>query len=255
MQLRTLYNTIVNHRKYLDTVFYKILTRKVNKMRENYHSFSFWENLINENKTIRGHMFMQKPPIEDSIYFHTIIFGSKNGINNIWGYCPNIRCLLGYIQYSFLQEAFFKWIHGKEKFVAKIPHLTVDKIVSEGQKSNKINKEISISMRDDYEFLNNLWRLSDSKIEVELKKFSLKFNKKWTGDNTGFLYMKIFNTPEELGEFVISSALLASDLEQLEDKIDMTIDEWRNVCTVAEKDLFKGESFRNILVKKLKEVF
>lgn len=224
-------------------------------MRENYHSFSFWENLINENKTIRGHMFMQNPPTEESIYFHTIIFGSKNGINNIWGYCPNIRCLLGYIQYSFLQEAFYKWIHGKEKFVAKIPHLTVDKIVSEGQKSNKINKESSISMRDDYEFLNNLWRLSDSKMETELKKFTLKFNKKWMGDNREFLYIKIFKTPEELGEFVISSALLASNAQELENKIDMEMDEWREVCKLAEKDLGKGDVFRNILLKKLKDIF
>lgn len=224
-------------------------------MRENYHSFSFWESLINENKTIRGHMFMKNPPTEDSVYFHTIIFGHKNGINNIWGYCPNIRCLLGYIQYSFLQEAFYKWIHGKERFIAKIPHLTVDKIVTEGHKSNKINKEVSVSMRDDYEFLNNIWRLSDSKIEAELKKFTLRFSKKWSGDNTEFLYMKIFNTPGELGEFVISSALLASNAQELEDKIDMSLDEWRAVCALAEKDYSKGEMFRNILLKKLKEIF
>lgn len=224
-------------------------------MRENYHSFSFWENLINQNKTIRGHMFMQTPPTKDSFYFHTIIFGSKNGINNIWGYCPNIRCLLGYIQYSFLQEAFYKWIYGKEKFVTRIPHVTVDKIIIEGQKSNKINKEASISMREDYEFLNNLWRLSDSKIEDELKKFTLKFNKKWMGDNTEFLYIKIFKNPEELGEFVISSALLTSNENELENKLDMTIDEWRAVSRLAEKDLIKGELFRNILLKKLKEIF
>ena len=29
-------------------------------MRENYNSFNYWENVINENKTIRGHMFMQR---------------------------------------------------------------------------------------------------------------------------------------------------------------------------------------------------
>ena len=224
-------------------------------MRENYHSFSFWENLISENKTIRGHMFMQNPPTEESVYFHTIIFGSKNGINNIWGYCPNIRCLIGYIQYSFLQEAFYKWIYGKEKFVTKIPHLTVDKIASEGQKLNKISKETSTSMKEDYEFLNSLWRLSSSKMEVELKKFTLAFNKKWMGDNTEFLYMKTFINPEELGEFVISSSLLASSAEELENRIDMKLNDWREVCKYAEKDLIKGDIFRNILLKKLREIF
>ena len=150
-------------------------------MRENYNSFNYWENVINENKTIRGHMFMQKPPTEKSIYFHTLIFGNKNGINNIWGYCPNIRGLIGYLQYSFLQEAFYKWIYGQEKLVTKIPHLTVDKIANEGEKLNKISKEVSINMKNDYEFLNNLWSMPSNKSEIELRKFVVDFNKKWIG--------------------------------------------------------------------------
>ena len=255
MQLGALYYAIINSRRYLDIVFYKILARKVNKLRENYHSFSYWENIINENKTIRGHMFMQKPPTKDSVYFHTIIFGSKNGINNIWGYCHNIRCLIGYIQYSFLQEAFYKWIHGKDKLVTKIPHLTIDKIADEGHKLNKINKEISISMKNDYEFLNSLWRLPSDKIEIELRKFMLAFNKKWKGDNKEFLYIKILKTPEELGEFVISSTLLASTAEELESRIGMTLEEWRKLCKFATRDFTSGEMFRNILLKKLSEVF
>ena len=224
-------------------------------MRENYNSFNYWENIINENKTIRGHMFMQKPPTEKSIYFHTLIFGNKNGINNIWGYCPNIRSLIGYFQYSFLQEAFYKWIYGKEKLVTKIPHLTVDKIASEGEKLNKISKEISINMKNDYEFLNNLWGMSSNKSEIELRKFVVDFNKKWMGDNKEFLYIKIFKTPEELGEFVISSTLLTSTEKELENRIGMTIDEWRDICKFAIKDSIKGEIFRKILLKKLSEVY
>ena len=224
-------------------------------MRENYNSFNYWENVISENKTIRGHMFMQKPPTEKSIYFHTLIFGSKNGINNIWGYCPNIRGLIGYLQYSFLQEAFYKWIYGQEKLVTKIPHLTVDKIANEGEKLNKISKEVSINMKNDYEFLNNLWGMPSNKIEIELRKFVVDFNKKWMGDNKEFLYIKVFNTPEELGEFVISSMLITSTEKELENRIGMTIDEWRNICKFAIKNSMKGEIFRKVLLKKLSEVY
>lgn len=224
-------------------------------MRENFNSFNYWETVISQNKTLRGHMFMQKPPTEKSIYFHTIIFGNKNGINNMWGYCPNIRGLIGYFQYSFLQEAFYKWIYGKEKLVTKIPHLTVDKIVCEGEKLNKISKEVSISMKNDYEFLNNLWRMSPTKGEAELKKFAVDFNKKWMGDNTEFLYIKVFKTPEELGEFVISSTLLTSTQQELEQRIGMTIDEWRDMCKFATSDSIKGSIFRKILLKKLSEVY
>ena len=51
-------------------------------MRENYNSIKYWENVVIENKTIRGHMFMQDVPNEKSLYFHTMIFSKKNGINN-----------------------------------------------------------------------------------------------------------------------------------------------------------------------------
>ena len=224
-------------------------------MRENYHSFNYWERVISENKTIRGHMFMQNPPNEENIYFHTIIFGNKNGINNIWGYCPNIRGLIGYFQYSFLQEAFYKWIYGKEKLITKIPHLTVDKIASEGEKFNKISKEVSINMKNDYVFLSNLWSLAPNKSEVELRRFVVDFNKRWMGDDKEFLYIKIFKTPEELGEFVISSTLLTNTEQDLENRMDMTIEEWREICKTAISDSTKGRIFRQILLKKLSEVF
>ena len=224
-------------------------------MRENYNSFNYWENVINQNKTIRGHMFMQKPPTERSIYFHTLIFGNKNGINNMWGYVPNIKSLIGYIQYSFLQEAFYKWIHGQDKLVTKIPHLTVDKIVNEGEKSNKISKEVCINMKADYEFLSELWGLPSDRIEIELRKFVKEFNRRWMGDNTEFIYIKVFKTPEELGEFVISSTLITSTEKELENRVGMTIDEWRNVCKFAIKNSDNGELFRQILLRKLSKVF
>ena len=224
-------------------------------MIENYNSFNYWEKIINENKTIRGHMFMQKPPTEKSIYFHTLIFGNKNGINNIWGYCPNIRGLIGYLQYSFLQEAFYKWIYGQEKLVTKIPHLKVDKIAREGEKLNKISKEVSINMKNDYEFLNSLWGMSSDKSEIQLRKFVVDFNKKWIGDNKEFIYIKVFKTPEELGEFVIKSMLITSTEKELENSIDMTIDEWRNVCKFAINNLIKGEIFRKVLLKKISKVY
>ncbi len=224
-------------------------------MNEKYNSFNYWENVISQNKTIRGHMFMQRPPTEKSIYFHTLIFGNKNGINNIWGYVPNIRSLLGYIQYSFLQEAFYKWIYGQEKLVTRIPHLTVNKIIAEGEKFNRINKEIAFNMKKDYEFLNRLWEMPADKIEIQLRKFAIDFNIRWKGDNKEFLYIKIFKTPEELGEFLISSTLITSTEKELESTIGMTIDEWKNVCGSTVKNPGKGEIFKNTLLKKLNEVF
>ena len=36
-------------------------------MKNKYDSFKYWESLISENKTIRGHMFMDELPTEKSL--------------------------------------------------------------------------------------------------------------------------------------------------------------------------------------------
>lgn len=219
-------------------------------MRENYNSFDYWENVIRENKTIRGHMFMQKPPTEKSLYFHTLIFSKGNGMNNIWGYFPNVKSLIGYLQYSFLQESFYKWIHGKDKLITRIPSISVEKVIEDGERA----KEIADKMKKDYQFLSKLWDMPSRDAERELKKFLREFNKKWIGDNREFLYIKLFKSPKEVGDFVVSSATITNSEGELESKIGMKIDEWLNLCENTLKDKKCAEKFRQILLKRLSEV-
>lgn len=223
-------------------------------MRENYNSFDYWENVIRENKTIRGHMFMQKPPTEKSLYFHTLIFSKGNGMNNIWGYFPNVKSLIGYLQYSFLQESFYKWIHGKDKLITRIPSISVEKVIEDGERAKKITKEIADKMKKDYQFLSKLWDMPSRDAERELKKFLREFNKKWIGDNREFLYIKLFKSPKEVGDFVVSSATITNSESELESKIGMKIDEWLNLCENTLKDKKCAEKFRQILLKRLSEV-
>ena len=75
------------------------------------------------------------------------------------------------------------------------------------------------------------------------------------GDNKEFIYIKLFRNPKEVGEFVVSSGLITSTKEELENKIGMKIDEWKNICENSLNDNTKGELFRDILLKRLSEVF
>lgn len=223
-------------------------------VRENYNSFDYWENVISRNKTIRGHVFMQKPPTDKCLYFHTLIFSKKNGISNMWGYFPNIRSLLGYIQYSFLQEGFYKWIHGRDSLITRIPSISVDKIIKDAEKAKKVTKEVAENMKKDYETLKKIWDMPTKKAEIELRKFIIEFNKRWIGDNKEFLYIKVFRSPEEVGEFVISSGLITSTKQELESRIGMKIEAWKEICRESIHDAEKGEIFRYVLSKKLSEV-
>jgi len=223
-------------------------------VRHNYDSFDYWEELINENKTIRGHMFMDRLPDSRSIYIHSLIFSKNNGLSNIWSYFPNEKTLLGYIQYSFLQEAFYKWIYGKERVIINIPNIPVERIISDGEKNKKISKEEANNMRRHVDMIRSFWNLPNDKLIKSLKRFCRDFNRTWYGDNKEFLYLKIFDNPKELGEFVVNSSYITTTEEDFIERTGISLVEWRKICENADENKRNGEKFRDILLKSLTEI-
>ena len=223
-------------------------------MRHNYDSFDYWEELINENKTIRGHMFMDRLPNDKSVYIHSLIFSKNKGLSNIWSYFPNERTLLGYIQYSFLQEAFYKWIYGKERLIINIPNVTVERIIADGEKNKKISKEEAKNMRRHLDMIKSYWNLPKDKLIKALQRFSRDFNRTWYGDNKEFLYLKIFDSPKDLGNFVINSNYITTTEKDFVERTGVDIVQWKNICEDANINKSNGEKFRDILLKSLTEV-
>ena len=223
-------------------------------MRHGYDSFDYWEQLISENKTIRGHMFMDRLPDEKSIYIHSLVFSKNNGLSNIWSYFPNERSLLGYIQYSFLQEAFYKWIYGKERLVINIPSVSVERIIADGEKNKKISKEEAENMRRHLDMIKSCWNLPKDKLIKSLQRFVRDFNRTWYGDNKEFLYLKIFDNPKDLGEFVVSSSYITTTEDDFIERTGIDIVEWKRICEKAHKNKSDGEKFRDILLKSLTEI-
>lgn len=223
-------------------------------VKQSYKSFKFWENIINENKTIRGHMFMDNPPKDKSLYIHTLIFSKKNGIDNIYAYFPDEKALLGYIQYSFLQEAFYKWIYGRDSILNTIPFFSVEKIIKDGLKSKKITNDIAKEMNKHNNKVSKMWDLPKERIVPELIKFAREFNKTWFGNNSEFLYLKVFKTPTELCDFVINSTLITASEENFEAKIGVKIDQWKTICKEAQSDEAYGNKFKEIMKRNLSEI-
>lgn len=222
-------------------------------MTHNYDSFDYWEELINENKTMRGQMFMNTLPNEKTVYIHSLVFCKNNGINNSWAYFPDEKALLGYIQYSFLQETFYKWIYGKERIIVSVPNITVEKIISDGEKNNKITNEEANNMRRHLNMIKACWNLPRDKTIRSLLKFARDFNRTWYGDSREFLYLKIFTSSEELGEFVLNSNYIIRRNEK-EIEPGLTVEEWKKICEKAEHDKMYGEKFKDILIKSLTEI-
>lgn len=223
-------------------------------MRQNYNSFKYWENIISENKTIRGHMFMQNPPKPKSLYIHTLIFSKNNGIDNIYAYFPDSKILLGYIQYSFLQEAFYKWMYGRGKMITRIPTEPVDILIKKGLEEGVVDRETAKIMLSHYSRVEKIWELPKERVVPELMKFAREFNRTWFGINEEFLYMKIFKNPVELGEFVIESIMITNNEKDFKRKIGVTIDEWKYICKNVNNDIDVGEIFQQIIQRNLSEI-
>lgn len=223
-------------------------------MRYNYDSFDYWDELISKNKTIRGHMFMDTLPSEGSIYIHTLLFFKNNGLNNTWSYFPDLKSLLGYIQYSFLQEAFYKWIYGKERMVINVPNISVEKIIKDARTNNKITKEEANNMIKHLEMIKSYWNLPNKELLKQLKKFSREFNRTWYGDNKEFLYLKVFESAKELGDFVLNSSYMTLSEEDFKLKTGITIYEWEEICLDVTKNEINAKKFRDVLLKSLTEI-
>ena len=223
-------------------------------MRQNYNSFDYWKELISENRTIRGHMLMNKLPTDKSLYIHTLIFCRENGLNNIWGYLPDVKALIGYIQYSYLPDAFYIWINSKNGSVSTIPIKSVEQVISDGERNNKITKEEAEKMRNHVIMIKKCWDLPKNKLILELKKFVRDFNRTWYGDSSEFLYLKIFEKPEELGKFVLESSYMSSSEDELKEKTNEDTTTWLEMCKKATTNKKSGEQFRRILQKNLTEV-
>lgn len=228
--------------------------KKGDNMRQNYNSFDYWKELISENRTIRGHMLMHKQPTDKSLYIHTLIFCRENGLNNIWGYLPDDKALIGYIQYSFLPEAFYIWINSKNGSVQAIPIKSAEQVISDGEKDKKITKEEATKMRNHLNMIKKCWDLPKGKLILELKKFVRDFNRTWYGDSSEFLYLKIFEKPEELGKFVLESSYMSGSQEEIREKINEDTTNWLEICKKATTNKKIGEQFREILQKNLTEV-
>lgn len=224
------------------------------KIKQNYNSFKFWEGIIIESTDIRGHMFMDKPPKKKSLYLHTLIFSKKNGIDNIYAYFPNEKMLLGYIQYSFIQEAFYKWIYGKNSVITKIPPIPVENIIKEGLESGRITSEVANTMSAHNRRIRKMWELPKERVVSEIIRFAKEFNKVWYGNNSQFLYLRVFKTPKELCDFVINSTLITTEEENFKNKIGVNIEEWEEICKNADSSEECGIKFRDIMKKNLSEI-
>ncbi|MGL5244847.1 MAG: hypothetical protein ACRC7R_06695 [Sarcina sp.] len=223
-------------------------------MKTKYNSLNYWERLIMDNKTMKGNIFSEEPITNNTKYLHYVIFNKKTGIESMWIAVPDMKALLGFIEYIFLPEAFYKWVEAKDNIVVEIPTRSVADVFKLALKSKKLTKLEEKHMKDEINKIKRLWNLPDEKLYRELRLFCGKFNNNWLGDSTQFLYLKVFKNANDLAEFVFSTNIQTDFEQKFEDEIGMNKEEWFKLCDESSNNKEFGEKLKFILRKYLSEI-
>ena len=222
---------------------------KQNTLSKNpYKNFSFWEDKILSKEDLWEGYFDNKEITKSSKIIYTGIFDlDKNILQCGWATYPCGYSLLGFLQHIFLPTSFFTWFdRNSEGFL--VPVSDFNTVVSETLKSNNPNLDLNSlnSMKNSYDFINNLWNHDYDSLGSELESFSCRFNNSWNNDPYQKLFIKVFNNPCDIYDFV-KECILCDSKDLIEEHISMTIEAFKFACDNATEEPLLSKRLIDIL--------
>ncbi len=197
-------------------------------------NFYFWENKIRNYDEILFGSIDKKKITKDSIIIYIGILDREKGfVRSGWSSHEDVNTALGFLQHVFLPTSFYTWIDRESKgFYIPLSPFDVlkEEVLKHVNKSeDKGTNFDAIRMERAYNYLNSMWTHDKTKKNLKLKKFCNDFNNMWDEDSKRKLFLKIFEKPEEIVDFILEKAEEEFE-EVIEEEIDMTIDELRFRC-------------------------
>lgn len=190
-------------------------------------NFYFWENLVKntENILFGGNDSRLITP-ESIIIYIGIIDTEKDIFRSGWSSHEDLDTALGFLQHVFLPTCFYTWIdrNGKGLFIPLSPfEVLKEEVLKEITEDDKrVSKEVK-KMEDLYSLLTSMWA-SEKEIKVrKLKEFSNNFNIFWNKEPQKKLFIKIFEKPIEIYDYIFEDEFE----EVVEEEIEMSIEDFK----------------------------
>ena len=152
-----------------------------------------------------------------------------------------------FLQYVFLPTSFFTWFDRKSD-VFFVPVSDFDTVISETLKYNdsKVDLNSLNSIKKSYDLINNLWDCNYDSLNLELKYFCNTFNDTWNNDPNQKLFIKIFNSPCDIFNF-IKNAVYWQSQEFIEEDISMSLEALKFACDNAVEEPLLSKRLIDIL--------
>jgi hypothetical protein len=217
-------------------------------MLSKYKQYHYWESLICKEESLWENPFGHLSLTRESIFLFTFVMDQeKNIIKQNWSYCPDIKSLLGFLEYVFLPTAFFTWLDRNCDgfYIPMAPAAVVLDVIKDTERIN-IENEVNV-MKRQASIVSDYWNLEHIECKREIKKFAQAFNHTWTENNGRVLYFDIFADPAEIAEYIFNDEFI----EVMEEEFGMSREQWQEISSDIYDNPFMKQKFIHILNNKL----
>lgn len=226
----------------------KITPKSNNICRNPYTNHYFWENkIINHANLWEGYFENQSITNTSKIIYTGILNNEKNIFHYGFAAYPSIPTLLGFLQNVFFPTAFFTWFdcNYDDFYIPLAPYeAVVSEVINDTEdiELNSVN-----SMNNLYYSLNNILLFDDFLLNLSLNIFCEKFNSQWDNDYNKKIFIKVFDSPSDVFDFIKNSIGWADSNEFVEEEISMDLDKLKFTCDNAIREPLLNRKFIDIL--------
>ena len=176
-----------------------------------YESVSYWETMLTRCDVWQGCLSPAMRMVDPVIVNTTVIDQRIDLLDNNWACYPDMRSVLGFMQYIFLPMAFYLKLH-PENDCLYIPLDDPAFFLSTIKKSDVPERD---EMTGCLRTLDALWLLPDAKLPKALLDYCAAFNRQWNGNTSIFHIQPFQNThavAQRIRQEIWSESMLKEDL-------------------------------------------
>lgn len=213
---------------------------------DKYNNHYFWEYVLSNGKDVfRG--YFKEPTISTKGIFinSTVVDYGRNTLDNDWAFYPDIKSLLGFIQYVYIPQTFFYILNKTNKDIY-VPICSSEKFI-EYMEEEHFNSQYTESMKETILELSSCWDTDDDLCLHKIIKFCQNFNSIWNKDEF-FLHLGIFTDAQNIAEHIIKNE---GFIEILEEDFGISMNEFFKMCESFYEDKFMQKIFLQFLNNKV----
>lgn len=208
----------------------------------------FWRNFMEKSK-YSWERVLDERMTERSVFGHFVIVNCYGGefLNN-WISFPNSKALLGFLKYVFLPTAYVEWFDREDSdgfiSIEADPAAWIDLL--KASKKERYHKEIPVMEKELFK-IESLWPLEEADCMAELKKFAEQFTEQWTKSHDVFFQLQVFQSPEEVGQYLIDVYEEDQLTERIKEQLNVSKEELKEMTAQMHGNEFMKRKFMDLL--------